>query len=103
MSGGPILDGELTGAVEAWLDRIRLRDTVFDQLGADLDLAAAVQQLVDDDRRREVRLGGEGRAVELDDVHLRVLGQGRDALGRVAKGGAVLGEPVQSEAGVDQL
>jgi hypothetical protein len=68
--GGPALDGELTGAVEAWLDELVLRAEVGDRYGVDLELAVAAQQLVDDDRRREGVLLRRGRlAVERLDAH----------------------------------
>ena len=57
----------------------------------------------DDDRRRKLSLGREGGAVELDDIHLRVLGQSGDAPGGLAQGSTVLGQPVQGEAGIDEL
>jgi hypothetical protein len=67
---GPALDGELTSAVEAWLDELARREEVGDRYGPDLELAVLVQQLVDDDRRREGVLLRPGRlSVERLDAH----------------------------------
>jgi hypothetical protein len=59
--GSPVLDGELTAAVEAWLEELVRRVEVGDRYGTDLDLAVRAQQLVDDDRRREGALLRAGR------------------------------------------
>jgi hypothetical protein len=67
---GPALDGELTEAVEAWLDELARRATVGDRYGVDLELAATAAQLVDEDRRREGVLLRQGKvAVERLDAH----------------------------------
>src|SRR4051794_22768293 len=69
-AGGPVLDGELAEAVEAWLEELRLRQEVGDRYGVDLDLAVRAQQLVDDDRRRDGILLRQGRLrVERLDAH----------------------------------
>ncbi|HSP38921.1 MAG TPA: hypothetical protein VLR26_14340 [Frankiaceae bacterium] len=57
----PALDGELTSAVQAWLDELTRRAEVGDRYGPDLELAATAAQLVDDDRRREGILLRPGR------------------------------------------
>jgi hypothetical protein len=73
---GPVLDGELTEAVEAWLEELRLRLDVGDRYGPDLDLVARAQQLVDDDRRREGVLLRQGRlTVERLDAHAADAGE----------------------------
>jgi hypothetical protein len=69
-AGEPALDGELTGAVEAWLEELVRRREVGDRYGVDLGLAAMAQQLVDDDRRREGILLRPGRlSVSRLDAH----------------------------------
>lgn len=67
---GPVLDGELSEAVEAWLEELVRRAGVGDRYGVDLELAATAAQLVDDDRRREGVLLRPGRLqVERLDAH----------------------------------
>jgi hypothetical protein len=67
---GPALDGDLTVAVESWLDGLTRRDEVGDRYDVDLELAAVANQLVDDDRRREGVLLRRGRlSVERLDAH----------------------------------
>ncbi len=67
---GPALDGDLSAAVESWLDDLTRREQVGDRYDVDLGLTAVAGQLVDDDRRREGVLLRRGRlSVERLDAH----------------------------------